>query len=161
MEINISDMIFAAMNFVIMAVILNNIFFKPVMNVLDARSQMVSDMEAESTRLQKTAEAYQAQYKAELTEANRTAQEIIAQATEAGEKSQSVMREEARSRVQDMLAKARYEIEQEKEAMKFELKDEVSTLAILAAGKLLNWPLNTAAHQATVQEFIADYIEQS
>lgn len=161
MEINISDMIFAAINFLVMAVILNNLLFQPVMNILDTRAQKVVELQDETKLLQKKAEDYQSQYKIALAEANKSAQEIIHQAAVSGEKSQVAMIDEAKVSVQEMLAKARWEIGQEKEKMKYELRDDVKALVVMAAGKLLNRPLSTEAHDVAIQEFIEGYINQT
>ena len=51
MELNISDIIFAAINFAVMAGILTVLLFKPVIRILDARKEKIESETAQAAAL--------------------------------------------------------------------------------------------------------------
>ncbi len=160
MELNLSDMLFAVVNFLIMAFLLQKILFKPVTNILAQRQQQVEAFHNQAKLMQKEAEDYRCQSEAKIEAANKSAQEIINQAVKAGEESKNFILEEARESANSLLNKARTEMEYEKEKMKEELRNEVAVLSVMAAGKLLNKAMTPKDHENLIQEFIADYAVQ-
>jgi len=160
MELNLSDMLFAAVNFLVMAFLLTKLLYKPVNNILDKRHEHVTDIQNQALVLQKEAENSFLQSEAEIAAANKTAQEIIGKAVRTGEESRAAILEEAKESAGKLLAKARQEIENEKERMKAELRNEVAALSVMAAGKLLNKTMTPKDHEDLIQSFISEYKAQ-
>lgn len=157
MEFNISDMLFAAVNFLIMAFLLTKLLYKPVINILDKRQEQIEEIHNQAHVLQEKAEESFFQSEEEIAVARKTAQEIINKAVKTGEESKAALIKEAKETAESLLNKARLEIENEKEKMKVELRSEVAVLSMMAAGKLLNRTLNPKDHEALIQEFISEY----
>lgn len=160
MELNLSDMLFAAVNFLIMAFLLTKLLYKPVAGILEQRREQVKELQNQALVLQKEAENSFMKSEAEIAAAGKKAQEIINQAVKAGEESKAAIIEEAKESAASLLKKARLEIENEKERMKAELRSEVAALSVMAAGKLLNRELTQKDHDALIQGFISEYKAQ-
>ena len=160
MEFNLSDMLFAIVNFLIMAFLLQRILFKPVTAILEQRQQQVEAFHNQAKLLQKEAEDYRCQSEAKIDAANKNALEIINQAVKAGEESKAAIIEEAKGSANSLLKKARTEMEYEKEKMKEELRNEVAVLSVMAAGKLLNKTMTLKDHEDMIRGFIAEYTAQ-
>ena len=54
-----------------------------------------------------------------------------------------------------MIAKAKEEIAAEREKALAAIRDEVATLAVLAAGKVIGRAINKEDHEALIQEFVS------
>lgn len=157
MELNISDMLFAVVNFLIMAFLLTKLLYKPVINIMNKRQEQIQEIHNQAHVLREKAEESFLQSEEEVAVARKNAQEIVNKAVKVGEESKAALIAEAKETAESLLDKARLEIENEKEKMKVELRSEVAVLSMMAAGKLLNRNLNTKDHEYLIQEFISEY----
>ena len=62
----------------------------------------------------------------------------------------------ARLDAQNVVEKAREEIEYERKRVLAELRQEVASLAVLAAGRVINRELDEQAHRRLIDEFLAE-----
>ncbi|MBC7342385.1 MAG: F0F1 ATP synthase subunit B [Clostridia bacterium] len=156
MTINIHELIWAIINFVVLLALLYKFLYGPMLKMLDQRrSEVAGNLErAEAAR--KEAEALLDQYRKEINQARQEAQAIVDQANALGEKTREQIVNEARSEAAAILDKARQEIEREKAEALAQLRDEVSTLAILAAGKVIGRSLRPEDHRQVVDQFVQE-----
>jgi F-type H+-transporting ATPase subunit b len=142
-------------NFLILFVALRVFLWKPLTQRLDARREMLrkqrEDAEAtaearaqiEEERARVLADA-QAEAKEVLAEARSQAQEIIDQA-----------HVEARERVEQELADARQAAEEERDRLLGRMREQIATLAIAAAHKLVEEALDEQRQRALVDAFFS------
>ena len=154
MNIHIPDMIWAIINFLVLVAILNKFLYKPLLGMLETRKQEIRNKYDEAEAARSEAVKMKEEYTREMQNARREAQEIITKATKLAEDSKSQILSEARDESAKMIKKAQEEIHLEKEKAKAELRNEVASLAVLAAGKILDRTIQQEDHEKMVREFV-------
>jgi len=96
-----------------------------------------------------------AEHRAAIESARGEAQKMIAEGRAVGEKMRSDMIEETRAQQQDMLERARREIEGEKNRAIAELRREAVDLAIAGASKVIEANLDDASNRNIVEKFLS------
>ena len=141
--------------FVILAFILSRYAFKPITAAVAAREKSLEDAIAgakadrdESTRLL-------AEHRSKIEAARDEAQKIIAESRVVGDSVRTGMLEETRAQQQDMLERARREIDAEKNRAIAELRHEAVDLAIAGASKVIGANLDDNANRRIVEDFLA------
>lgn len=121
MDIEIKQILLQLLNFGILVVVLGKFLFKPILNILDARSKKIADgMAAAEKSLKATAELEKKQTE-KLAEASKKAAAILSEAKAESKKLGAALIEEAKA------ASAR-ELEKQKELFHKELASEEAAL---------------------------------
>lgn len=154
MEFNLNLFIWTFINFIALLYILNKILYKPVLKMLDDRKRTIAEsyQQAEATRLE--ADKAKEQYQAQLADARKEAQEIIGRASKLGEGMKDDIVNNAKVEAEKVLKQAQAEIGREKNQAIAALREEVATLAVLAAGKVVGKSITVADHEQMVKEFV-------
>ncbi|MGQ9768506.1 MAG: F0F1 ATP synthase subunit B family protein, partial [Anaerolineae bacterium] len=84
--INLGFFISQLVNFTLLAVLLWLLLYKPVLNMLNQRKERIAKSMADVDAAREAAARAQQEYDRKIAEAQRKAQEIIAQAAQTGEK---------------------------------------------------------------------------
>ncbi|HHY05554.1 MAG TPA: F0F1 ATP synthase subunit B [Clostridia bacterium] len=156
MSFSVSDMIFAIINFLVLLAILNKFLFKPLLKTMDARqAEIKQDLDA-AAEANAAAQKTQEEYLQQMEQAKVEARQIIEKATKIGEKTKEELIIQAREESAQMTEKAREMIRLEKEEALNQLRDEVSSLVVLAAGKVIDETLDQKAHKKLVHKCIAE-----
>jgi len=144
------------LNFLVLLAILNKLLYKPMLNMLAERKKTIQDSldKAESARAE--AEKLQAQYQSQLLQAKKEAQEIIEKATKMGEEMKEDIVNNAKNEADKAIKKAQEEIAREKNQAVAALRQEIATLAVLAAGKVVGKAITVQDHEKMVKEFIEE-----
>lgn len=143
-------------NFLILLFILKKLLYKPMLQMLDDRKKSIEDAINNAETAKVEAEALRKDYEARLAEAKQEAQEIIAKATKLGEEMKKDIVENAQNEAAKAIQKAQEEIVREKEQAIMALRDEVATLAVMAAGKVLGKAITVEDHEKLVKEFVQE-----
>ncbi|MCR5834127.1 MAG: F0F1 ATP synthase subunit B [Selenomonadaceae bacterium] len=153
-EIN-ATIIAQIINFLILVIILRAVAYKPVARLLQQRSDKIrQDMEkAEFDK--KMAEETLEQYKLQLSDANKKAQEIVNQATITARQEHDAAVEETRREIERMKATAQAEIESERNRAFDGMKSQIVLLSLAAAGKVVAKNIDTKENDKLVNDFIA------
>lgn len=155
MEINFSEMIWTIINFIVLLAILNKFLYKPLMNMLEKRSEEIAGNLSSASAAKDEAQAMLVQYRQQLEEARQEAQNLVNKAIKIGEDTRNQMLTQAREEAGELLVKAKQEIQAEKQHALASIRDEVATLALLAAGKVIERNLTTEDNQRLVEQFVA------
>jgi len=153
-NINWSTLLFQILNFAIMVFILSRVFFKPVIRILDQRSERVTQalQEAEE-REQKAAEA-QKEYERTLADAQEQVLVMQQQAQEELLQTKQEVLAEARVQVQAMQETTERDLEQARRDAITEHRRELGHLTIELSGRLMRQAGGVALQEATLQEFL-------
>jgi len=154
--ISLPSLIAQLVNFGILLVLLRMFAYKPVMNMLDQRSEKIKESMDHAETVKKRAEEADSEVAKRIEEASHEGQKIIKQAMEAGEAAKVKARQEAKVEAQALVEKARVEIQREKNEVVEELRKEVSDLAILAAGKVVSRSLDKEEHRRVIDEILRE-----
>lgn len=154
--INATGLIAQIINFVLLLIILRAVAYKPLMNMLDQRSAKIKESMENAERIKQQLASAQADYAAQIEQARKESQAIIAQANQIGERVRQEAQAEARREAEDFLAKAQAQIERDKRLAVSELRKEVADLAILAASKIVTRSLDGEDHRRLIEETLRE-----
>lgn len=154
MELNISTVIWAIVNFLVILFILYKFGYNPVIKFLDNRSEEIARNISTAERNRAESEAILREYQEKIAAARQEAQDIVARATKAGEEERAAILSQARDESAALLEKARQEIQRERDEAIFALRREVSDLAIMAAEKILGRNVDQADSRRMVDDFL-------
>jgi F-type H+-transporting ATPase subunit b len=147
-------MIWTIVNFTVFAFLLGKFAWKPLTSALQAREKSIEDSIARAEKAADDAETMMKENEAKLVKAQQEMSEIVRQGrAEAQAKIQAALQEAEKAKEQK-LAEARAEIEREKQAAMQTLREEVSSLVILATEKILKEKLDAAGQKKIVDTFI-------
>lgn len=143
-------------NFTLLVLLLRAFLYKPVVRMLDQRAQRVKESmeQAEEVKLQlaRTRE----DYAAEIKKARIDAQEVIAKAIGEGERLRQATRDEGKREAEAFLARARVQIERDRDEASRALRGEVASLALLAAGQVVGKSLDQSGHYLLIEDVLRE-----
>ncbi|MCL6635551.1 MAG: F0F1 ATP synthase subunit B [Peptococcaceae bacterium] len=143
-------------DFIILLIFLRVVAYKPLMKLLQERADHIAGTIAAAEQERQQAEQLRAGYEAEMRRAREQAQEIIQKATKAGEEQAHEIIENAKNEAARIKDAAMAEIQREKQKAMAELRDQVASLSILVAGKIINQKLTDEIQHSMVQDFIKE-----
>ena len=141
--------------FVSLLFILSKYAFKPITAAVEAREAALREAIETAKRDRDEAALLVQQHRAKIEEARGEAQRFITEARAAGEKVKSHMLEETKTQQQEMLDRARREIDAERDRAIAQLRREAVELAISGAEKVIERNLDTDANRKIVETFLA------
>lgn len=143
-------------NFIILLIFLRLVVYKPVVNILEQRQKAIVDNIATAEEERKEAESLRQSYLAEMQKSKEEAQNIIQQATKAGEAQAQQIIEAAKTEANRIKDNALSDIEREKEKAVAELREQVISLSMLVANKVVAHKITDDLQHDMVQEFIKE-----
>jgi len=158
--INLPALVGQLINFTILFLGLLFLLYKPIMRLLDERARRIREGLEAAERMKEQAARAEQEVQARLEEARREGQALIAQAQALASRLQEESRQQARQEAEAMLARARTEIQLERDAAIAELRREFADLTIAAAEKVIGQALDRQAHQRLIEEVLAETLEK-
>lgn len=148
--------VFQIVNTLVMFLVLRHFLFKPATEFMENRTKGIENALEEADAKNKEAEDLKVQYEGRLTNIKEERNEIIREATKRAEERSNEIIKAAEVEAQKIKEKGRQEVERERHKAVNELKDQISTLAIMAASKVIEEELNQQTHEKMIQEFIKE-----
>ncbi len=143
-------------DFIILLVFLRLVVYKPLTKLLNNRSDHIANTIAAAEQERQQAEQLKAGYEAEMRRAREQAQEIIQKAAKAGEEQAVEIIENGKKEASRIKDDALTSIEREKQKAIAELRDQVASLSIMVAGKIINERMDDKIQRSMIQEFIKE-----
>jgi F-type H+-transporting ATPase subunit b len=140
--------------FVIFAVVMSKLAWKPLLAMIEEREKGVRDSVEGAQRASAEAQALLAQHQELLREAGRQREEIIKRSIADAEQLKADLSAQARAEADQILRKAKEQIEREKRLAIQELRGQVADLAVEAASRIVTSSLTPEAQRKLVHEFI-------
>ena len=154
--LNVPVLVAQLVNFFILLVLLRMFLYRPILDMLDRRSQRIREgLEAADQSKEQAAQAEQ-EVARQLEEARRQGQSLIGQAQETANRLQEEARSQARREGEALLERARSEIQLERDQASAELRREFGDLTVSAAEKVIGQSLDRQAHRRLIDEVLAD-----
>ncbi len=141
-------------NTLITFLIVKILLFKPVRKVLAARAEEVKAMYDEAEADRNEAEAMKKDYTESIANAKQKANEITQSATRRATVRSEEILAEANRQVQDMKKRAEQSIEQERKKAINEIKDEIASLSVMIASKVVEKDIKEDDHKRMIEDFI-------
>jgi F-type H+-transporting ATPase subunit b len=154
--INLTYLISQIVNFVLLLVLLRMFLYKPIVGMLDRRSEKIKTDLQEADQARSRAEAAKQEYEKQLEEAREERRSIVAQATEQAEKMREEVLANAKAEAQEIVSKAQDEMEDQRRQVLVGAQDQIVDLALAGAAKVIGESLDEQAHRRLIQEFIAE-----
>jgi F-type H+-transporting ATPase subunit b len=140
--------------FVILLVVLSRYAFKPMLSAVEARERSLQAAIDDAKRDREEAQRVLADHRAQLEKARSEAQKLIADGRATAEKLRADLLEQTKAQQQELLDRARREIETEKVNAIAALRREAVDLAIAGAGKVIERNLDNDANRKLVETFL-------
>lgn len=151
------DIIWSAVCFVIIAIVVIAVAIPRLNKVLDARSAAIEGNIEKADEAQRQAEAALAEYTQQLADARREAGEIREGARVDGKKIVDEARANAQAEAERVTVSAQTQIEAERQAAMISLRQDVGSIALDLAGNVIGETMSEDAKaQAVVDRFLAD-----
>lgn len=146
--------LFTLVNMTITFLVLKKFLFKPVKKMIDDRQQEIDDTYKAADAAKAEAEALRSDYQFRLSNAKTEAAGIIQSATvDAQQRGEQIIRQ-ARDEADHLRSKASDDIARERRKALNEVKDDISTIAMDIAEKVVEKELDAKDQQALIEQFI-------
>ncbi len=157
--INLPSLLAQLVNFGILLGILYLVAYKPIMKMLDERSNRIKESMEQTEVIKDKAEKAEEEIAEQLKEAGRQSQAVIDRGVRTGEEMRQKAQEEAKKEAEALLARARNEIRRERDGVIDDLRREFADLTILAAGKVIDRTLDREAHRQLIDKVLEEGTE--
>ena len=154
MELHLSTIVFALVNFFVMLAIVKFFFYKPIIKVLDARKESIQNDLMQAQEAHEAALEHKKAYEESLKEAHKKASEILEEAKRLGEEARQNIIDEANEEAKRATERAMQSIHHERDKALEDLRKEVAELAGLVAEKILEREITAQDHHDMVASFI-------
>jgi F-type H+-transporting ATPase subunit b len=153
-------LVFNLINFAILLYLLKRLLFKPAMEYLDKRREMIAGRMATAQESEEKAAALAAERSRELAEARERSAQIVdgAQARSAAMVDEA--KQEAKQEAERIVADARTRMEQERDEMIRDLKTAYAEIAILGAERVLEREVRIDDHRQLLDQLAAEIDEE-
>ena len=154
--LNFASLIIFLVNFLILLGILYLFAYKPVLRMMDQRAEKIRESLEAADRAREDAGRSQENMQQQLNEARIEGERLIEQAREIAERYRNEERDRAKQEAEAFIARAREDIQRERDAAIQEVRSHYAELAIAAAERVIERSLDRAAHS----ELIARVLEE-
>jgi F-type H+-transporting ATPase subunit b len=154
--INVPLLITQLVTFIILLVVLRAVAYKPLMRIMDERSRRIKESMDQAESVRQQSEAAEDQVRQQLAEASREGQERLQRAVKAGEDVKAKAQADARTEAETLLARARQEIQQERDEAISEVRRSFADLTVLAAGKVIEKSLDKEQHRELIEKVLEE-----
>ncbi len=158
--VNFWTALFVLLNFLVLFFVAKKFLFLPVKKMIDSRQQEIDTMYAEADAAKESAQALQKEYEDRLSVARETGDRLVQEATARGQSRQEEILRQANLEAERIREKAAADIAQEKKKALNDAKDEISSLAMEIAGKVVGRSLNEEDQARLVDSFLEELGEQ-
>ncbi|MGI6685656.1 MAG: F0F1 ATP synthase subunit B [Bacillota bacterium] len=154
MHIDFHDLIWAIINFTVLLAILYKFLYGPLLKMMESRENEIKNNITQAEEMRVEAETSRVQLQEALNNARKEAQEIINNAVKVGEETKNQIISEAKESALRLTERAQEEIQREKEQALADIRNEVASLAVLAAGKIVGKTITADEQRKLVDEYI-------
>ncbi|HEY9578107.1 MAG TPA: F0F1 ATP synthase subunit B [Pseudobacillus sp.] len=157
---NGGDILFQLAMFIILLALIKKFAWGPLMGIMQQREDHIaSEIDAaEKSRVE--ASKLLEETRAELKASRQQAQEIIENAKKVGDSQKQEIIAAARAEAERLKESAKMEIEQQTEQAMTSLREQVASLSVLIASKVIEKDLSAADQEKLINEYIQEAGEE-
>ncbi len=152
--LNWPGLIWHAINFIVLFLLLRQFLFKPVVGMLDARARRVRESMEQADQARRAAEQAEADRQALLAETRREAEQIRARADEQAKRILADAEARAQERQHQIEAQAEASARQIEERVMSQVRAQLADLVVTAVDRVTRGALDTNSQRALVQQFL-------
>ena len=153
--LNVPGLVWHAINFIVLFLLLRMFLFKPVVGMLDARAQRVRDAMAQADQARRAAAQAEADRQALLAETRREAEQIRARADEQAKRILADADARARERQDQIEQQAEASARQIEERVMAQVRAQLADLVVTAVDRVTRGAVDANAQRGLVQQFLS------
>jgi len=154
--INLPALLAQIINFVILFVLLYLVAYKPILKMFAERSRKVKESMEQAESIKEQSARSEEEIKKQFAVAAKEGQEAIAKAIKTGDALRQDAQEQAKKEGQSLIARARVEIQRERDGVIDELRKEFADLTVMAASKVIDRSLDKEAHRKLIEKTLEE-----
>jgi F-type H+-transporting ATPase subunit b len=143
-------------NFAILLAVLYKFLYKPLLGAISSREEEIEGSLKKAAEDRAEADRLRKDFEAQISNAQREANEIVNKATKAATTVREQIEAETRVKAAEMLENATKTIDREKSKALAELREEVANLAVLVASKVIEKNLDNEEQRRLADRFVAE-----
>ncbi len=143
-------------NTLVLFLILKKILFKPVMSIMDERDADIKRDIEQGKKAKEEGLKFKSEYESKVGAARNEGQQIVEMAKRRAEEKSSEIIANAKKEAESIKIKASADIEKERQQAYNDVKEEISSIALLAASKVIEKDIDKAKHEELIDEFIKE-----
>ena len=143
-------------NVFILYLILRKFFWEKIKKFMDDRAAAVQDAIDAAEAVNKRADEKMANYSKRIANVEEEGREIIKASKQQADAQAQIIIEEARKQASDIIAKAEKTIELEKSQAMEEMRQEIASIAMLAAEQIVGKEIDSVGQDAIIDQAIED-----
>lgn len=154
LSIHLPTFIFAIINLGILYWFLKKVLFGPVTKFMENRTKSIANSIQTAEQKLAEAEAMKENYENQLQNAKEQADAILKEARDRGAREYDNLIGQAKAESQEIIDRAREDMENERQQMFKEVRNEVASLALAAASKIIEANMDNEKNRKLVEKFI-------
>jgi F-type H+-transporting ATPase subunit b len=148
--------VFQIVNTLILYLVLKKFLFVPVTEFIQGRQDEIQSSYDDAEKTNEEAEKLKSQYENKLDKVEEEKQEILIAAKKKADEQGSEIIKESKEQAAKLKEKAEQEIEIEKKKAINDVKDDISSMVIMAASKVLENEVDESRNKKLVDDFIKE-----
>jgi F-type H+-transporting ATPase subunit b len=152
--LNWNGLIWQAINFIVLLLLLRQFLFKPVVGMLDARAQRVRESMEQADQARRAAEQAESDRQALLAETRKEAEAIRSRAEEQAKRIREDAETQAKERQQQIEQQAEASARQIEERVMAQVRAQLADLVVTGVDRVTRGALDANAQRGLVQQFL-------
>ena len=153
--LNWQGLVWHAINFIVLLLLLRLVLYKPVLGMLDNRARRVRDSMDQADRARRAAEQAESDRQALLAETRREAEQMRARADEQAKRIIADAGDRAQEQANRIIAQAEAQTEQMRNQTMAEVRGQIADLIVVAVDRVTRHALDASAQRNLVQQFLS------
>ena len=153
-SVNIWHIVISLANLVILFLILKKLLFKPVKKIVDKRQKEIESEYKKAEKTQAEAHAIKAEWEGKMATAEAEADKIISDAVERADSRNEVMLYESREKADQIIRKAKADIERERKDARETIKKEIVDVSQTLSEQIIGREINMDDHRDLIDRAI-------
>ena len=153
-DLSLGTILAQMLNFFILVWILHRFAYKPLVGMMNARKEQIANDLASAEKSRLEAEQIKADYAAQIAKARHEAQEIVEKAHHQAKVSTAEEVAAARAQIENEKDRARQDIAIERDRAMNSLRNEVVSLSVAMAGKVVAKDMNSETNTKLIEDAI-------
>jgi len=154
--LNLPALVAQLVSFTLLLIVFRAFLYRPVIRMLDERKKRIQEGLDASEEAKRRLSQTEQEVAKELEKARQQGQEQIAQAQQIAARIQEEARQGARHEAEQLLERARGEIQLERDSAIAQLRREFADLTITAAERVIKEELDPEKHHRLIQEVLTE-----
>lgn len=152
--------LYTLLTFSILLILLKKWAWGPIMNMMKQREEFVANEIETAERNRKEAEKYLEEQRAEIQKARQESQTIIENAKKISEKQGQDIVASAKAEAERVKESALVEIQRERDLAVATLREQVASLSVLIATKVIEKELDEKEQEKLIQDYLKEVGEE-